>query len=35
LGLKRRAEGELEKVLAANPKNEAARSLLQDLKTRA
>ncbi|HEY5073396.1 MAG TPA: tetratricopeptide repeat protein, partial [Pyrinomonadaceae bacterium] len=34
LGLQRRAEGELERALAADPKNEAARSLLLSLKSK-
>ena len=33
LGLHKRAEGELQRALAANPKDEAARSLLLNLRT--
>jgi hypothetical protein len=32
LGLRRRAAGEIQKALAADPKNESARSLLSSLK---
>ena len=34
LGLQRRAEGELERALAADPKNKAARALLMSLKSK-
>jgi hypothetical protein len=34
LGLQKRAEGELNRALVADPKNEAARSLLLSLKAK-